>query len=114
MLWHLADQALGKPLLAHARLVTANQQDRRPSRIECERDALHLILGVGAKFFHVGMPGAVECIRVRPSQPRTQHPQESDLGDDFNLPILVEAGEPGVELLGRRDRPHPGEYKLRL
>jgi hypothetical protein len=51
---------------------------------------------------------------MRSPEPRTQQPEELDLGDDFDLRVLVQIGEPAVELVRRRDFPYPGSIAFRL
>ena len=51
---------------------------------------------------------------MRPPEPRTQQLEELDLGDDFDLGIFAQIGEPAVELVRRRDFPYPGSIAFRL
>jgi hypothetical protein len=54
------------------------------------------------------MPGAVECVRVRTPESRPQEPQEADLGDDLNLPVLAssanQASNSSVVAIGHMPR----------
>jgi REP element-mobilizing transposase RayT len=71
-----------------------------------EETEQHLVGRARPKLFHVGIPGAVERIGVRPAKARPQQFQQFHGSDYLGLVVFVQVGEPLVKNIGRYYQPH--------
>ncbi|KQB12966.1 hypothetical protein AP071_06110 [Rhodobacter capsulatus] len=97
------DQLLVEALLAHARLVPADKQDRLPVGIEC--DAPYAVSSVTAQFLHVRMLRPGQGVGMRSSECRPLAFQKECAGQNRVLNLRWECVELRFELLGKRNRP---------
>jgi hypothetical protein len=88
-----------------ARLVSANQQDRRSTRIERVEHAVRAASMLDTKLAHVRVPGARDAGAMRVAQVRAARFQQSDRGVDGNLLGLREPVPPLAGLVRVLDIP---------
>src|SRR5258706_16029379 len=91
-----SNQSAVKASLAHAGLVPTQKKDSRPIRIERKCNSHDALMRVRAKLLHVRILRAIEGVRVRSTQVRSEHFQELDLRNDFRLVAVPNPAEPFV------------------
>jgi hypothetical protein len=93
------DELLVESPLISATFVTADEQNRLPPRIECERNTPDPASPTEAQFLHVSVLRCFEGIYRRPPQGRAELPQQQGMGKHFILHVFAQGLELGVKLV---------------
>ncbi|HMD18358.1 MAG TPA: hypothetical protein VKH18_16950 [Terriglobales bacterium] len=92
-----------------ARLIAAEQEQRRAARIKRVEHPQVAVLHLASQLLRVGVPGSRNHIGMRPRQGWAAFLQQFNLGADFDLLIFGQGVPPGLELAGELDFPCHGD-----
>lgn len=97
-----SDQSFVEPFSAHVSPVTTTKDDRLTGRVKGEREAPDSVGGVEAELLHVGMLRAIERVRPRSAELRSELFEQLDVGQQLVLYLLVQCvkllNELGVQI----------------
>lgn len=93
------NESLVKSFLVNTRLVTTNQQNRLPFRIERKGDPPNFAIPTETKLLQVGMLRPLERIDSRTAKTRAKFPQQKRMSKQFVLQTLGHQPKFGVEFI---------------
>src|SRR4051794_17691786 len=99
------DEVAVKSFLAAARLVSRNQKDGSPFRVEREGQAPDTVSRVKPQLLHIRVEGAIERIGARSAESRTELRQQQRMGSNSVLYFVRQRVKLGFKILVKLDFP---------